>query len=110
MDELFVNPYLLKISLFGVFSSAVLVVVYAVLSAKAIGGKLGYGLKLVSAGVICYMSLFLTLIVLEQETGAFLSPEQIRIFFLFTSIFGSSLLIVGFWKIYRIGKELKLFY
>lgn len=110
MDELFVYPFLLKGSLFGAYSTALLVILYAVLSAKSIGGKLGMGLKWVAAGTISYVALFVAFIFLENRSESLLTREQIRIFFLTTSIFGSLLFVSGFVKIYKIGKELKLFY
>ena len=110
MQQLFVYPYLLQGSLFGVFSTGTLVIIYAIFSAKNIGGQLGAGLKKVAAGVVCYVGLFFTLLVLESQNGVFLSPEQIRIFFLLTSMLGSILMIAGFTQIYQIGKRLKLFY
>ncbi|OGK16919.1 hypothetical protein A3H80_02630 [Candidatus Roizmanbacteria bacterium RIFCSPLOWO2_02_FULL_37_19] len=106
----FAYPFLLKIFLSIVFATGFLAVVYAILSSKSVGGKLGQGLKKVAAGAIFHILLLIILLIIELKQSTVIPVEDLRIFFIGTNIFGSVLLILGFIQIYRIGKELKLFY
>lgn len=106
----FAYPNLLKIFLAIVFATGFLAVIYAILSSKTVGGKLGQGLKKVAAGAIFHIFLLITLLILEGKQTTVISINDLRLFFIATNIFGSILLILGFIQIYKIGKELKLFY
>lgn len=99
----------LKLSFLLILTPSIFVLVSAVLSAKALGGELGSGLKKIAAGTICYVILYLTILakeVLQYET----MPEgQLRIFFIVVNVLGSSLLVMGFYQMYRVSKRLRLF-
>ena len=99
----------LKIGFIAVFSSSLLVVVNAVLSAKAMGGTLGKGLKKVAAGTIFHTILIVTYFLLEDGNRGFLTDQQISAFFVVIGVSGSILLILGYLQIYKIAKRLKLF-
>lgn len=99
----------LKIGFIAVFSSSMLVVVNAILSAKAMGGTLGQGLKKVAAGTILHTILIVTYFLLEDGNRGFLTDQQISIFFIVVGVTGSILLILGYLQIYKIAKRLKLF-
>ncbi len=95
---------------FGCFIiSSILVIRHAVLSAKALGGTLGQSLKKITAGTIIHIIIFVTYLLLERGNRGMLTDEQISLFFLFTGLFGSILLFLGFWQLYQIAKRLKLF-
>jgi hypothetical protein len=99
----------LKFSFWLILLPSLFVLVSAVLSAKSLGGELGTGLKKVAAGTITYVILYLTIISKEYFQFETMSPESLRLFFVFINIFGSTLLIWGFYQIYRVSKKLKLF-
>lgn len=99
----------LKFSFLLVLIPSGLVLISAVLSAKSLGGELGVGLKKIAAGTISYVILYLTIIAKEYFQYETMSPENLRLFFLLVNIFGSGLLIWGFYQIYRVSKKLRLF-
>lgn len=99
----------LKASFLLVLIPSLIVIVNAVLSAKNLGGELGVGLKKVAAGTICYVILYLTTMAKEVFAYETMTVDQLRIFFLFVNVFGSALLILGFFQIYKVSKRLKLF-
>lgn len=108
--EVFAYPLALKGALFMVFSSSLLLIVIAILSAKSLGGRLGHGLKKIAAGAILNAAMFVLLLLLDQGWETVLNSEYLRIFFIVITVFATALLIWGFYQIYKISKELKLFY
>lgn len=88
---------------------SLLVVINAFLSAKAMHGTLGRGLKKIATGTIAHTILIATYFLLEQGNRGLLTADQVKIFFLFIGIFGSILLVLGYLQIYKITKKLKLF-
>jgi len=98
-----------QILLLSVIVSSVLVIIHAVLSAKALGGTLGQSLRKIAAGTIIHTILFVTYTLLEKGNRGVLNEEQIRLFFMFAGLFGSSLLFAGFLQLYNIAKKLRLF-
>ena len=108
--QAFAYPIALRIALFFVFSVSSVLVVIAILSAKSLGGRLGMGLKKIAGGAILHAALFVLTVLLDQGWTTTLNPEHLRMFFIGTSLFASLLLILGFYQIYKISKELKLFY
>ncbi len=108
--EAFAYPIPLRIALFGVFAISMLLIVAAILSAKSMGGRLGMGLKKIAAGAIIHAALFVLTILMDQGWVIVLSPSHLRLFFIGSVVLGSILLILGFFQIYKISKELKLFY
>jgi hypothetical protein len=114
MDTLYVSllsfistPF--KLSFIFVIIPSILVIVYAVLSAKELGGELGNGLKKVAAGTICYVILYFTTVAKEILPFETTTPEQLRLFYVIVNAFASTLLGVGFYQIYNISKRLRLF-
>ncbi|MEN9327640.1 MAG: hypothetical protein RI947_448 [Candidatus Parcubacteria bacterium] len=105
----FLFSFLLKLSFIAIFISSVVVIVNAILSAKALGGELGRGLKKIAAGTIAHIILIFTFFTLEKGSEGILTEEQVRLFFMITGIFGSILLMLGYFQMYRISKKLKLF-
>lgn len=99
----------LKLSFLLILIPSLFVLVSAVLSAKSLGGELGSGLKKIAAGTVCYVILYLTVLAKEIFKYETMPEEQLRVFFVFINIFGSSLLVMGFYQIYRISKKLRLF-
>lgn len=110
MEYIFAYPLALRVVLFGLFAISSLLIVIAILSAKAFGGRLGKGLKKIAGGTILHAALFVLLVLLEQGWQINLNPDHLRLFFFVIVIFGSTIMIWGFYEIYKIGKELKLFY
>ncbi|MDO8497762.1 MAG: hypothetical protein Q7S61_04420 [bacterium] len=102
-------PLIFKLSFLAVVATSFVVIVNAVLSAKALGGELGKGLKKIAAGTIAHIVLITTFFLLEKGSQGLLTEEQIRLFFMSTGLFGSILLLVGYLQIYKISKRLKLF-
>lgn len=103
-------PIALRVALFLVFALSSLLVVIAILSAKSLGGRLGMGLKKIAGGSILYAALFVLTILIDRGWGIVLNPEHFRLFFMGIALFASFLLILGFYQIYKISRELKLFY
>ncbi len=101
--------FILKLSFLSIFITSILVIVNAILSAKALGGELGKGLKKIAAGTIFHIILIVTFLSLERGGYGILTPEQIYMFFIITGLAGSILLIMGYLQIYKISKRLKLF-
>lgn len=100
---------LLKVSFISIFVVSIILIVNAILSAKALGGELGRGLKKVAAGTVFHIILIITFLALERGGYGILNPDQIRLFFMITGILGSVLQAMGYLQIYRISKRLKLF-
>lgn len=100
---------LLKYSFLVVFITSFVVIINAIISAKALGGELGEGLKKIAAGTIFHIILILTFLALEQNNRGLLTGEQVKLFFLFTGVSGSTFLILGYLQIYRVSKRFKLF-
>lgn len=109
-ESLASHPQLLPAAIFCVFAISAILIVVAILSAKSMGGKLGMGLKKIAAGAIMYALLFFFILLLQNGWETSLTPSQLQLFLLSTAIIGSSVLISGFYQIYKISKELKLFY
>lgn len=99
----------LVISFLAVLIPTSLVIVSAVVSAKAMGGTLGQGLKKIAAGTIVDTILITTYVILESGNRGILDDLQIRIFFLASGLLASFFLIWGYVQIYTITKKLKLF-
>lgn len=99
----------LKLSFWLILIPSCVVLFSAVVSAKSLGGELGVGLKRIAAGTVSYVILYITIIVKEYFQYETMSEENLRLFFLFVNIFGSALLIWGFYQIYRVSKRLRLF-
>lgn len=99
----------LVISFLAVLIPTSLVIVSAILSAKAMGGALGQGLKKIAAGTIVDTIVITTYIVLENGNRGILNDDQIRYFFLGSGLLASLFLIWGYVQIYKITKKLKLF-
>jgi len=108
-----VNPILsillVKVEFLLVIISSALVIIHAFLSAKALGGTLGKSLKKIAAGTTVHIILFVTYLLLEKGRRGLLTDEQIWLFFMITGLFGSSLLLLGFFQLYKIAKRLRLF-
>lgn len=100
---------LFKISFIAIFVSSLAVVINAILSAKALGGELGMGLKKIAGGTIAHVIVIITFLSLEKGGRGLLNDDQVKLFFMITGLFGSSLLILGYLQIYQISKRLKLF-
>ncbi len=109
-EDLLSNPDLLPGAIFFVFAVSLVLIVVAILSAKSMGGKLGMGLKKIAAGAIMYALLFFFIFLLKSGWETSLTDSQMQIFSLSIAIVGSGFLISGFYQIYKISKELKLFY
>lgn len=103
-------PQLLQGTIFFVFAVSAVLIVVAILSAKSMGGKLGMGLKKIAAGAIMYALLFFFILLLQNGWETSLTPSQLQVFLLSVALMGSGVLISGFYQIYKISKELKLFY
>jgi len=99
----------LKFSFWLILIPSFFVLISAIMSAKSLGGELGVGLKKIAAGTVSYVILYLTIIAKEYFQYETMSPEDLRLFFLLVNIFGSGMLIWGFYQIYRVSKRLKLF-
>lgn len=108
--QIFTYPIAVRVALFLVFALSSLLIVIAILSAKSLGGRLGLGLKKIAGGAILYAALFVLSVLLDQGWSTILNPLHLQYFFMGTALFASLLLIMGFYQIYRISKELKLFY
>ena len=98
-----------KVSYLLFIIPTVLVSLSALLSVKEMGGTLGEGLKKIAAGSIIHTTLIMTFLTLERGHKGMLSDYFVRLFFLFSGILGSALLISGYFQIYKITKKLKLF-
>jgi len=98
-----------KVAFVCVIISSILVIINAILSAKALSGTLGQSLRKIAAGTIVHIILFITYILLERGSRGILSDEQIRLFFMFCGLFASTLLFAGFFQLYSVTKRLKLF-
>ncbi len=114
MDLILQNLYIListplKLSFILILIPSLFVLVSAVLSAKALGGELGNGLKRIAAGTVCYVILYLTILAKEFFPYETMTPDQLRLFFIVINVMGSSLLIWGFYTMYRVSKRLRLF-
>lgn len=100
---------LFKISYLAIVIPTVLVIISAFLSAKAMGGTLGKGLKKIAIGTIVDTILIMTYLLLEKGFRGILDDNQIKIFFLLSGLFASTFLILGYVQVYKITKKLKLF-
>lgn len=100
---------ILKLAFSSTFASTILVTVNAILSAKEMGGTLGWGIKKIAAGTIFHSIVIATFLLLERGNRGLLTDEQLTLFFVVVGLLGSFMLIVGYWEIYRIAKKLKLF-
>lgn len=109
MDFVITYPYLLRGAYVAVLIPSIIVFITAVLSAKAMGGTLGLGLKKISTGSITHTILLMTYILLEHGNRGVLDENAVRWFFLSTGLLGSLFLISGYLDIYRIARKLKLF-
>lgn len=110
LENVFAYPTMLMTTVYILLSSSVVLIVIAILSAKSMGGRLGMGLKKIAAGSIMHALLFSLLVMLQNGWETTLSPVELRLFFLIATIVASVILISGFNQIYKISKELKLFY
>jgi hypothetical protein len=110
LQEIFAYPTMLISSVFLVLATSIILIIIAILSAKAMGGRLGMGLKKIAAGSIMHATLYFLLILFQNGWGTTLDPDQLRYFFLIVSALASIILIAGFYQIYKISRELKLFY
>ena len=110
LENTFAFPTLLMSTVYVLLSSSIVLIVIAILSAKSMGGRLGMGLKKIAAGSIMHALLFSFLVMLQNGWETTFSPVELRMFFLIASIVASIILISGFRQIYKISKELKLFY
>lgn len=99
----------LKLSFWLILIPSFFVLLSAIISAKSLGGELGTGLKKIAAGTVSYVILYLTIIAKEYFQYETMSESNLRLFFLFVNIFGSGMLISGFYQIYRVSKRLRLF-
>ncbi len=102
-------PVLLKFAYASVILPSIIVFVTAILSAKAMGGTLGAGIRKISAGSITHTILIMTYILLEQGNRGILDDTTVRGFFMVTGTAGSIFLIFGYLQLYRIARKLKLF-
>jgi hypothetical protein len=98
-----------KISYLILILPTILVVISALVSAKSMGGTLGQGIKKIAVGSVIDTILVTTYLLLERGYQGLLSYNEIRMFFLFSGMFASILLIIGYVQIYRIASKLKLF-
>src|SRR4030042_5784318 len=96
-----INLYSLifKISYLAVVLPTILVIVTALLSAKAMGGTLGIGLKKIAVGSIIHTILIMTYILLEKGNRGLLSENAVRFFFIFCGISGAIFLTAGYIQI-----------
>ena len=108
--DFFAYPLALRFALVVVIISSVAVTLSAILSAKSLGGRLGLGLKKIAAGSIMHAELFIMLMMFDRGWDTILTPSHLRLFVTTVAIAGSVLLIAGFIQIYKVSKELKLFY
>ena len=99
----------LKVSYLTFIVPTVLVFVTALLSVKEMGGTLGAGLKKIGGGSVIDTALVMTFLALEQGRRGLLSDSWIQGLFLAGGIFGSVLLISGFYQVYKVAKKYKLF-
>lgn len=106
---MYLYSLLMKLSVLTVLITSLLVIVSAVRSVKEVGGTLGQGLKKVAGGTIIDTILIIIYMLLEAGNRGFLNDNQVRFFFLFFGVVGSTLLISGYLQIYKIAKRLKLF-
>jgi hypothetical protein len=97
-----------KISYFLMAIPTILVVIIAVISSKEMGGTLGKGLKKVAIGTIVDSITIATYIFWERGAQGIVGESILRYFFLFSGVFASTFLIIGFYQIYEITKRLKL--
>lgn len=104
-----IYSFFLKLAFLCMFGSSLLVIINAVRSAKELGGTLGQGIKKIAAGTISHTILIITYLLLEKGDKGLLNDDQIRLFFLFIGLFGSVLLVFGYFQIYRIARKMKLF-
>jgi len=110
LENVFAYPTMLMTTVYILLSTSIVLIVIAILSAKSMGGRLGMGLKKIAAGSIMHALLFSFLVMLQNGWETTLSPVELRLFFLIATIIASIILISGFNQIYKISKELKLFY
>ena len=97
-----------KASYFIMAIPTIMVIVIAILSSKEMGGTLGKGLKKIAIGAIVDSILVATYIFWERGAQGIVGENILRYFFLFSGIFASTFLIIGFYQIYEITKRLKL--
>jgi hypothetical protein len=102
-------PTAFKVSYLVFIIPTLLVVVTSILSAKAMGGTLGKGLRKIAAGSIIHTSIISAYLLIEAYSQEPLNENLIRFSFVVNGIAGSILLILGFVQLYRIAKQLKLF-
>jgi len=100
---------LFKVSYLAVLIPTALVVISAILSAQAMGGTLGQGLKKIAIGTIVDTILIATYLMLEHGFKGSLDDQEIQMFFILSVIFAAIFLISGYVQVYRISKKLKLF-
>jgi hypothetical protein len=98
-----------KISYLIAIIPTLMVIATAMLSAKAMGGTLGKGLKKIAVGSIVHTILIMTYILLERGNRGLLSENTVRWFFVFCGISGAAFLTAGYIQIYNIARKLKLF-
>ncbi|QQG44400.1 MAG: hypothetical protein HYW86_00570 [Candidatus Roizmanbacteria bacterium] len=105
----YLYDFVLKFGFLIVFIPSLLVIINAVLSAKAMGGPLGRGLKKIAAGTIAHTILFAVYFLLQQGNRGLLNAGEIKLFFLSVGTFGAVLLFLGYLDIYKVAKKLRLF-
>lgn len=105
----FVYSITFKASYLLIIVPTIIVVAAAVMSSKEIGGTLGKGLKKIAIGSIIHTILFMTYLLIERGNKGVLDESIIKIFFMTGAIFGSVLLVAGYFQIYKIARNLKLF-
>ncbi len=98
-----------KFGFIVVLGISALVIRSALVSAKAMGGTLGQGIKKIAAGTIAHTILIATYFLLEGGNRGILTDEQVSVFFIILGTVGSMLLALGYVQIYRVAKKLKLF-
>jgi hypothetical protein len=96
-------------SYFVLIIPTILVVISGVMSAQSMGGTLGQGIKKIVVGSIVDTILITTYLLLQNGYQGILNNYEIGLFFLFSGLFASVLLISGYVQIYRISNKLKLF-
>lgn len=98
-----------KVSYLIAIIPTLMVIATAMLSAKAMGGTLGKGLKKIAIGSIIHTILIMTYILLERGNRGLLSENTVRWFFVFLGMSGAILLTAGYIQIYKIASKLRLF-
>ncbi len=109
MDYTTIYNLAYKFGFFVVIGISLLVIRSALISAKAMGGTLGQGIKKIAAGTIAQTILIVTYFILERGSRGVLTDDQISAFFIILGTTGSMFLALGYVQIYRIAKKLKLF-